>query len=149
MAKYIRFLNIILAALLAGTSFGIWIGFNPATLSSVAILEQQQNMLKSLNTVMISLVFCALLITIVSGYLERRNKLACYGLVASAVCFLSCILISRFGNAPIQNEMLGWKIDTIPSNWALLRDEWWKFHILRTIAELIALTLITWIHIKK
>jgi hypothetical protein len=45
-APMIRFLNIILVAILAGVSFGIWIGFNPMDLSPVAYLEQQQNMLR-------------------------------------------------------------------------------------------------------
>jgi hypothetical protein len=43
MAVFIvRFLNIILATLLAGVSFGIWIGFNPSDLSPSTYLEQQQ-----------------------------------------------------------------------------------------------------------
>lgn len=33
-SSIIRFLNIILAAMLAGVSFGIWIGFNPMDLSA-------------------------------------------------------------------------------------------------------------------
>jgi hypothetical protein len=41
----IRFLNIIIAALLAGTSFGIWIGYNPLNLSPSTYIEQQQNMI--------------------------------------------------------------------------------------------------------
>ena len=32
-ASIIRFLNIIIAALLAGTGFEIWMGFNPLNLS--------------------------------------------------------------------------------------------------------------------
>jgi hypothetical protein len=53
----IRFLNIIIAALLAGTSFGIWMGFNPLNLSPSTYIEQQQNMIRALNTLMIILVF--------------------------------------------------------------------------------------------
>ena len=148
MVKLLRFTNIILAALLAGTSFGICIGFNPIGLSSGAFLEQQQNMLKSLNSTMISFVLAATIITLASAYIERKNKISFYTLLIATICFLSCILISRFGNSPIQNEMLTWKVGTIPSNWTVLRDQWWRFHILRTIAELIALLLISWVQIK-
>ena len=149
MTKVLRFSNILLAAILAGTSFGIWIGFNPRNLSGGAFLEQQQNMLKSLNTIMIALVFSATILTLIAAFVDRKNKSNCYALLVAAACFLSCILISRFGNSPIQNEMLIWDFKNIPSNWALLRDEWWNYHILRTIAELIALVLISWVHIKK
>jgi len=55
----IRFLNILIAALLAGASFGIWMGFNPLHLSPTTYIEQQQNMIRALNTLMIVLVFGA------------------------------------------------------------------------------------------
>lgn len=55
----IRFLNIIIAALLAGVSFGIWIGFNPIKLSTSTYIEQQQNMIGALNVLMITLAFSA------------------------------------------------------------------------------------------
>ncbi|MBK7871269.1 MAG: hypothetical protein IPJ74_11625 [Saprospiraceae bacterium] len=70
----IRFANIILAALLAGTSFGIWIGFNPKNYSYSTYLEQQQNLVLSLNTLMVSLVVIATFVTLVSAYLQRKNK---------------------------------------------------------------------------
>lgn len=48
----VRFLNIFMAALVAGTIFGIWIGYNPMSLSATAYLEQQQNAIRSLNVLM-------------------------------------------------------------------------------------------------
>jgi hypothetical protein len=44
--------------------------------------------------------------------------------------------------------VLNWTSGSLPSNWAELRDKWWSLHIMRTIAELIALLLITWTSIK-
>ncbi len=72
----IRFLNIIIAALLAGVSFGIWIGFSPLDLSPSVYVEQQQNMLESLRVLMVLLVIIAAIITIASAYLQRKNKSA-------------------------------------------------------------------------
>ncbi len=74
MILIIRFLNIILAALLAGTSFGIWLGFNPINLSPSTYAEQQQNTIQALNVLMISLVVIATIITIVSAFLQKNNK---------------------------------------------------------------------------
>jgi hypothetical protein len=48
-ASIMRFLNIIIAALLTGVSFGIWIGFNLLSLSPSAYIEQQLNTIRSLN----------------------------------------------------------------------------------------------------
>lgn len=145
----IRFINIILAALLAGTSFAILIGLNPMNYSPATYLEQQQQLVQSLNTLMVSLVILATLVTIVSAFLQRQNKIVFIVLLIAAAFFASCIFISRFGNLPIQNEMLTWRVDSLPNNWTDLRDRWWTLHIIRTIAELIALVLIAWIFSHK
>jgi hypothetical protein len=145
----IRFLNIIIAALLAGTSFGIWMGFNPLNLSPSTYIEQQQNMIRALNSFMLILVFGATVITIISAILQRDDKQAFIPLLIASLFFIACILISRFGNQPINNEIMTWTSGTVPGNLSELRDKWWTFHIFRTIAELIALFLVTWTSIKK
>jgi archaellum biogenesis protein FlaJ (TadC family) len=147
--RIVRFLNIIVAALLAGVSFGIWIGFNPSGLSPTAFIEQQQNMLQSLRTLMVSFVFIATLITILSAYLQKHDKSNFISLIIAAVFFIACILITLFGNKPIDDKVITWTKDAIPNNWTELRDNWWSFHILRTIAEIIALLLVTWTSIRK
>jgi ABC-type transport system involved in multi-copper enzyme maturation permease subunit len=145
----VRFLNIIVVALLAGVSFGIWIGFNPSGLSATAYLEQQQNMLYSLRSLLVFLVVVATLITLISAYLQRNNRPVVISLVIAAILLVACILITRFGNKPIDDLVITWTIDTMPDNWTELRNKWWSFHILRTIAEIIALFLITWTSINK
>ena len=145
----VRFLNIIIAALLAGVSFGIWIGFNPSGLSPSTFIEQQQNMLQSLRILMVCLVVISTLITILSAYLQKHDKSTFISLIIAAVFFIVCILITLFGNKPIDDKVITWTKDVIPNNWTELRDNWWSFHILRTIAEIIALILVTWASIRK
>lgn len=48
----IRFLNLIMAGVLAGILLGIWIGYNPKNLSVQTYIEQQQSVIKALNTLM-------------------------------------------------------------------------------------------------
>jgi len=145
----IRFLNILVAALLAGVSLGIWIGFNPVHLSPSTYLEQQQNMLQALQVLMVSLVFMATLITILSAFLQKSNRPVFSALLVAAGFFVACILITRFGNKPIDDLVITWTVDSMPANWTEVRDSWWSFHRMRTITELIALILITWSSIKK
>ena len=146
--RLIRFINIIITAILAGVSFGIWIGFNPMDLSSSTYIEQQQNMLHSLRILLVSLVFIATIVTIISAFLQKKNNSIFISLLIAAIFLIACILITRFGNKPIDDMVLNWTSGSLPSNWAELRDKWWSFHIMRTIAELIALLLITWTSIK-
>jgi hypothetical protein len=140
----IRFINIILAAILAGVSFGIWIGFNPLDLSSSTYVEQQQNMLHSLRTLMIALVVIATLVTLISAYIQRNNTSILIALLIAAAFFIACILISRFGIKPIDDKVLSWTSSSIPDDWTALRDKWWTLHIMRTIAELAALCIVVW-----
>lgn len=149
IAIFIRFINIILVALLAGTSFGIWIGFNPSELEPAAYLEQQKRMVMSLNTLMVSLVIIATIVTLISAYQQKKDKVNFYLLILAAVFLASCIVISRFGNLPIQTEMMTWKSNALPDNWTEMRDKWWIYHIIRTWAELIALGLIAWSSVKE
>ncbi len=145
----IRFINIILVALLAGTSFGIWMGFNPMNYSASTYIEQQQHLVLSLQTLLVSLVIIATLVTFASAFLQRKNRKIFIALIFAALFLLSCIVITRLGNLPIQKEMLTWNANSFPENWTTLRDKWWAFHVTRTIAELIALVLVAWTGVQK
>lgn len=142
--KLLKFINVILASLLAGTSFGIWFGFNPKMLTQACYLQQQQNMVHSLNTLMIVLVIAATLTTLFSAYVQRNNRITFVSLLIAASCFIACIVITRIGNVPIQTEMLAWSESSMPVDWTSMRDTWWTYHIQRTIAELLALALVCW-----
>jgi amino acid permease len=145
----IRFINIILAALLAGVSFGLWIGFNPSLLSSAAYIEQQQNILRSLSVLMTTLVFTATLITIISAFRQRKDKDVFITLLIAAACFIGCIIISAFGIKPIDNYIMTWTPGAPPADWIVFRDKWRSLHIMRTVSELMALLLVTWTGISK
>lgn len=145
----IRFVNIILAAILAGVSFGIWIGFNPMHLSSAAYVEQQQNMLHSLRSLMIALVVFATLVTLLSAYIQRNDSPIMISLLIAAAFFIVCILITRFGIKPIDDMVMGWNSSNLPANWTVMRDKWWSLHIMRTIAELFALCIVVWTSVSN
>lgn len=148
-SSIIRFVNIISVALLAGVSFGIWIGFNPMNLSTSTYIEQQQNMLNSLSVLMVSLVLTATIITIVSAFLHKKDKSKFIMLLLAALFLISCILITRFGIKSIDEAMMSWSPASPPANWKQMRNDWWNLHIMRTWTELIALALICWVTITR
>jgi hypothetical protein len=98
---------------------------------------------------MIALVFSATIVTIISAFLQKSNKPVFITLLIAALFFITCIVISRFGNQPINKIIMSWTSGSLPVNLADLRDKWWSFHIMRTITELAALILVTWTSIKK
>lgn len=147
--RLINFFNILFAALLAGISVGIWLGFDPANYSASTYLEQQQHLVRSLNAPLIALVAVTTLLTLLSAYLQRKDKPVCVALLLAAAFFISCMLITRLGNVPVQEQMLEWTPDAMPENWTVLRDEWWSYHIMRAVVELIALALVIWTVVQK
>jgi hypothetical protein len=145
----LRYVTLLAAALLAGVSFGIWIGFDPSHLSATAYVEQQQSMLGALRVLMVGLVFGATFLTIALAVSQRSNKPVFYALVVAAMFFVACILITRFGNKPIDDVVMTWTTDTLPDNWTELRDTWVSLHTWRTFTECVALCIIAWVSLRK
>ena len=140
----VRLANIIFAALIAGGMFVIWVGYDPAALSPSTYVEQQQNAIRALNVVMPVLGAIAIALTLVSAFLQRKDRAAFVLLVVAAAFLIISALVTRFGNQPINALVMSWDIARPPANWTELRDQWWGFHRLRTFCGLIALALITW-----
>jgi uncharacterized membrane protein len=128
----IRFLSLFLTALLVGTMFGIWLGFNPAALSSSAFVETQQNAIRALNVSMPVLGLVCIVLTAALAALTKTDKRARWLLVIAAFCLVVAGLITRFANQPINAVVMSWSAQSPASNWAELRDTWWLWHTLRT-----------------
>lgn len=145
----LRFFNVLLAAAVAGTVFGIFMGCNPMDLTYQGYLEQQQLLIRSLNVVMPVLGWITILLTCVSAYLQRDNKNIFLALLLGAGFMVASGIITRVGNQPINSIIMTWNLSSPPDNWKELRDEWWTFHTVRMYAALISLALIIWASIKK
>lgn len=141
-ASIIRFSVLLLASLLVGAMFGIWLGFNPSDLSPGTYVEHQQHTIRALNTPMPILGGVCILLTIILAVLERSNRQVRYLLVAATVCLVSAGLITQFLNQPINAEVMTWSIQAPPANWTELRDQWWQWHIVRTLAGIAAMSFL-------
>ncbi len=145
----VRFLNIILAALVSGTVFGIFFGCDPANLSYETYVEQQQLLIRSLAVMMTILGWMTIALTCLSAYLQRDDRNVFLALLLAAGLFVATGIITRVGIQPINAIMLTWSRTLAPDNWTELRDEWWTFHTVRMYAALVSLALIIWASIKK
>ncbi len=134
MLAAIRFSNVLLAGLIAGTVFGVWLGYNPHSLSPSAYIEQQQNAIRALNVTMPVLGAICTVITLIHAYLARSNRSTLYLLLTAVILFVIAGLVTRFGNQPINAIVIGWRASAPPSTWEAARDRWWQWHIVRTIA---------------
>jgi uncharacterized membrane protein len=134
----IRFVLLVLMALLVGSMFGILIGYNPASLSASAYVEQHQNAVRSLNTLFPVMGAICIVLTAVLAARSGANRRVRYLLLAAVLLMLVAALVTRFGNQPINAIIMTWNTQVQPANWEQLRDQWWQWHVVRTIAAILA-----------
>lgn len=147
--RLIRFFNVVMVALVAGSIFGIWLGYNPKDLSAPTFIEQQQSAITDLNTLMPILGLITILLTFASAILHKKEKRVFAILLMAALCLIISGLTTRFGNQPINSIVMTWDMNTPPDNWMELRDQWWTYHKIRTFSALIALCLIVWVSVGR
>lgn len=137
----VRFISLFATSLLVGTMFGIWLGFNPSALTANAYVEMQQNAIRALNTPLPALGLVCVLLTVALAALTKNDRRGRYLFVAAAMCLVIAGLVTRFGNQPINAVVMTWSPQAPAANWTELRDVWWHWHILRTVAGVVALGL--------
>lgn len=138
----IRFTNIFVTALVAGAMFGIWLGYNPHTLTASAYIEQQQNAISTLNVTMPILGAVCIALTLGQASLVRSTRSSFYLLLLGAALLITAGLITKFGNQPINARVITWSATSPPATWEQAREQWWHWHILRTLAGLAALACV-------
>jgi uncharacterized membrane protein len=134
----VRFVLLVLMGLLVGSMFGILVGYNPATLSASAYVEQHQNAVRSLNTLFPVIGGICIALTAVLAAGSGANRRVRYLLVAAVLLMLVAALVTRFGNQPINAVVMTWSTQVQPAHWEQLRDQWWQWHVVRTIAAFLA-----------
>lgn len=140
--SFLQFPVIVVMALVAGSVFGIWRGYDPGTWQPQTFLEVYRGAIGGLNALLPAMGGLVLLMTALLAWSARHRGRA-VALYSAAFALMVCAaLITRFGNQPINAEIMTWTAETIPPGWASLRDTWWMWHLARvavTIAGFVAL----------
>jgi uncharacterized membrane protein len=138
----IYFADALLAALLVGSMFGMWLILNPAGLAAGVYITVQQQGIRTLNRTMPLLGLVTIVLTILAAALGRNDSTRFGLLIGTVVCFVASGLITRFLNQPINAIVITWRPDAPPANWTNVRDEWWRWHLVRLLAGLGGLSLL-------
>ncbi len=136
-----RFSLLLLLSLLVGTMFGIWVGYNPASLSATSYVEQQQNAIRAFNTLLPVIGAVCILLTAALAFRAQSDPRVRYLHVAAAICMVIAAVVTRFGNQPINAVVMTWSAQAPAVNWMQLRDAWWEWHVVRSVAGIGALAL--------
>lgn len=138
----VDFADLLLTALVVGAMFGIWLLFNPAGLTAGVYITLQQQGIRRLNRAMPMLGAATILLTILAAVLGRSDSTRLGLLVGTVVCLVASGLITRFLNQPINAIVITWHPDAPPANWSVMRDAWWRWHLIRLLAGLGGLSLL-------
>jgi uncharacterized membrane protein len=142
VATVIEFANLLAAALLVGAVFGVWLSFNPAGLDGPTYVALQQQAIRTLNVKLPALGGLTILLTLAAAWLAEGDRTRLLLLAVAIACFAGAGLITRFLNQPINAIVINWSAHAPPAEWALYRDAWWRWHVLRTIVAVCGLSLL-------
>ena len=135
-------LSLLLVGLLAGSMYGIWFGYDITRYSPSTFVEVQQGAVRGLNTLLPLMGLAAIVVVVVLAVLARQRPtvLMLYG--AAALGLVAAGLITRLCNQPINDAVMGWSADALPTDWETLRNSWWNWHAARLGATILALLLL-------
>ena len=149
MKPFLAFVTVLLTGLLVGTMFGIWLGYNPASLSGLAYVEVQQSAIRALNLTLPTLGAICVVLCLVCAIMARDARAQALSFVAAAGLMVVAGLITRFLNQPINAIVMTWDPQSPPADWTLLRDQWWRWHMVRTGIALVGFALLVFAAQRK
>jgi Domain of unknown function (DUF1772) len=138
----IDFSDLLLAGLLTGTIFGMFLVLRPAGLDAATYVIQQQNGIRALNSIMPMLGAITIIVTLAAAFAARGEPLRMTLLLAAAAALIAAGLVTRFFNQPINEIVMTWNANSPPAEWTILRDAWWRWHIARLGLAILGLSLI-------
>jgi uncharacterized membrane protein len=139
--KIVHLVTMILFTLVAGVFWGTWFSLSRsiASITPPTFLEVGHTMIANLGgpmSVLIPLTIVSVLVLVVLLY--RRHDMAAFGLALAALGLLAVsTVITLTVNVPIDGQIAGWTVGTLPDEWDRIRNRWEFYHGLRTALTLV------------
>ena len=141
--KIILFGSLMFVGLTAGSAYVVWFDYNPDGMSSAFYVEKMQHAIRVLTIPLPTIVILGLLFTAIASFQARNDRAVFYLLATAGLCVLAVGFITRFGNIPINNQIMTWSIDSPPPDWSTVAQKWWRFQTARVILQTAALCLLS------
>lgn len=140
-----QLISIILSAFVAAIFHGPWVALRRSirTFTPDVFLAIVDRMNRNMAPVITVLMPATLLSIIPVLFLSYHRRSSVFYLNAAALAlFIISLVVTVFVEVPIVEQIVTWKVSTLPGNWQQLRDRWAGFHIIRVIAGLASLILL-------
>lgn len=138
----VHFANLLLAALLVGAMFAVFLFFNPVGLDAATYVSQSQQGIRADNGRLPILGAITTTLTLAAAVLARTERTRFTLLLVAAGLFVAAGLITRFFNQPINAVIMTWPVREPPASWVQFRNTWWRWHLVRFAAGLGGLCLL-------
>ncbi len=106
----------------------------------LAIVDRMNRNMAPVMTVLMPATLLSIIPVLLLSYHERSR--AFYLNVTAFALFILALVVTVFVEVPIVEEIVTWKVSTLPGNWQQLRDRWTKFHVIRVIAGFVSVVLL-------
>jgi uncharacterized membrane protein len=138
--KIARFVNLLLAGLLAGNEFGTWAAVHPALgkLSVAERIRAEQEVTRRYAKMMPFWMSSTILSCLPVLALGRRTSGFRYSLLG-ALCFATMLLTAFLGNVPINNRVLELSPEADGEEFVELRKRWDRLHTIRALLNVAGL----------
>jgi hypothetical protein len=123
--KVLQFITLILLALVVGVFWGSWVGLSRSITSFNAeiFLNIGHTMIQNLASIMPLLMLLTLASMIGLLIFMDREKADFFRVgVIGFLLFVTTMLITIVVEVPIDNQIKRWTMDSLPSDWTLIRN---------------------------
>jgi uncharacterized membrane protein len=139
MERVLQTAVVVFAALATGGLMVNWIGLGRAMsrLSASSYVEFHQATNQTFDPYMPIVVVGALLGGIVLAILSPGiHSLSGELAIAGSLCYVAVLAIAFTRNVRINKQIASWSVESPPADWAPIRANWIRFHIVRTLFSL-------------
>jgi uncharacterized membrane protein len=137
--------SIILSAFVAGMFHGPWVAlsrsmktFTPEVF--LAIVNRMNWNMAPVMTVLMPATLLSIIPVLLFSYRDHRKTF--YMNAIAFALFIIALLVTVMIEVPIVEQIVSWKVSTLPKNWQQLRDRWTRFHVIRVVAGLASLVFL-------
>lgn len=141
--KMVLFGSLLFVGLTAGAAYVIWFDYDPSGMSPAFFAETMQHAIRALTVPLPTIVVLGLLFTVIASFQARSDRAPFLLLTVASLCIICVALITRFGNIPINNQILTWNIASPPVDWARVAEKWWRLQTARVVLQTVALCLVS------
>ena len=143
MLRLARFVNLVLAGLLAGNELGTKIAVHPSLkeLPAPERLRAEQAVTRRYAAIMPYWMLSTIASCVVALALARGSR-GYLPTLAGTACFAGMLLSTLLGNVPINNRVLELSPETDREEFEALRERWDRLHSVRVLLDVVGLGML-------